>query len=660
MFELHSNFPPRGDQQKAIESLVEGLKENNQFQTLLGITGSGKTFTIANVVKQYGKPTLILSHNKTLAAQLFNELKSLFPNNLVEYYVSYYDYFKPESYNPASNVYLAKTLKINNDLEKLRMGAIYALLSGRKDVIVVASVSCIYGVESPEEFKNAQIKITIGDVVDKKDFIFKLEELFYEKKEDELKRGEFRVKKNCIDIFISHEDFIYKIIFKNDVVSEIQKIDPLSSVKIKNEEFIFILSTKLFGLLRDKIEPSIKKIEKELEERVLFFEKLGKKNEAIRIRERTEYDIKMIREVGYCSGIENYDMHFENRKPGERAACLFDYFPEDFLTIIDESHVTIPQFKAMYEGNKCRKMHLIDNGFRLPSAYEHRPLKFDEFEKCLKKTIFVSATPGKYELEKSNNKIVEQIIRPTGLLDPEIEVHPSKDQINEIFEEIKKRVEVDERVFITTLTKKMAEELNDFLVENGVKSQFLHSSVKTLDRVKILENIQKGVIDVIVGVNLLREGLDIPEVSLVMILDADKEGFLRNETSLIQTIGRAARNIHGKVILFADILTDSMKNAVEKTNYRRRLQMQYNIEHNITPQTTKKISSENFLVDKVDPKVNFDFDEEKIKKMNVKEVKKLKKKVEKEMLLAAKKLNFNKADKFKEKLDYLNKIIEKF
>ena len=609
MFELHSNFPPRGDQQKAIESLVEGLKENNQFQTLLGITGSGKTFTIANVVKQYGKPTLILSHNKTLAAQLFNELKSLFPNNLVEYYVSYYDYFKPESYNPASNVYLAKTLKINNDLEKLRMGAIYALLSGRKDVIVVASVSCIYGVENPEEFKNAQIKITIGDVVDKKDFIFKLEELFYEKKEDELKRGEFRVKKNCIDIFISHEDFIYKIIFKNDVVSEIQKIDPLSSVKIKNEEFIFILSTKLFGLLRDKIEPSIKKIEKELEERVLFFEKLGKKNEAIRIRERTEYDIKMIREVGYCSGIENYDMHFENRKPGERAACLFDYFPEDFLTIIDESHVTIPQFKAMYEGNKCRKMHLIDNGFRLPSAYEHRPLKFDEFEKCLKKTIFVSATPGKYELEKSNNKIVEQIIRPTGLLDPEIEVHPSKDQINEIFEEIKKRVEVDERVFITTLTKKMAEELNDFLVENGVKSQFLHSSVKTLDRVKILENIQKGVIDVIVGVNLLREGLDIPEVSLVMILDADKEGFLRNETSLIQTIGRAARNIHG---------------------------------------------------DKVDPKVNFDFDEEKIKKMNVKEVKKLKKKVEKEMLLAAKKLNFNKADKFKEKLDYLNKIIEKF
>ena len=364
MFELHSNFPPRGDQQKAIESLVEGLKENNQFQTLLGITGSGKTFTIANVVKQYGKPTLILSHNKTLAAQLFNELKSLFPNNLVEYYVSYYDYFKPESYNPASNVYLAKTLKINNDLEKLRMGAIYALLSGRKDVIVVASVSCIYGVENPEEFKNAQIKITIGDVVDKKDFIFKLEELFYEKKEDELKRGEFRVKKNCIDIFISHEDFIYKIIFKNDVVSEIQKIDPLSSVKIKNEEFIFILSTKLFGLLRDKIEPSIKKIEKELEERVLFFEKLGKKNEAIRIRERTEYDIKMIREVGYCSGIENYDMHFENRKPGERAACLFDYFPEDFLTIIDESHVTIPQFKAMYEGNKCRKMHLIDNGFQ--------------------------------------------------------------------------------------------------------------------------------------------------------------------------------------------------------------------------------------------------------------------------------------------------------
>lgn len=656
MFKIKSNMPPMGDQPRAIEELVAGLNKDKHFQTLLGITGSGKTFTIANVIQKYNKPTLVLSHNKTLAAQLFNELKALFPDNLVEYYVSYYDYFKPESYLPASNIYLAKTLKINNDLEKLRMSAIVSLLSGRKDIIVVSSVSCIYGIENPNEFKDAQLKINVGDEMYIDYFSKRLEELFYDKKNEEIKRGQFRIKKQAVEIFISHEDFIYKIFFNKNIVSEIQKIDPLSSEKIKNEYSLLIVSTKLFGLSKDKIETSLKRIEKELNERVLFFEKIGKKNEAIRIRERTEYDLKMIREVGYCSGIENYSMYFENRKPGERSACLFDYFNDDFLTVIDESHVTIPQFKAMYEGDRCRKRNLIDNGFRLPSAYEHRPLKFYEFEQCLKNTIFVSATPGKYELKKTNGEYIEQIIRPTGLLDPEVEIRHSKNQIKEIIEEINKRVEINEKVFITTLTKKMAEELNEYLVENGIKSQYLHSSVKTLERVKILENIQKGVIDVIVGVNLLREGLDIPEVSLVMILDADKEGFLRNETSLIQTIGRAARNIHGKVILFADIITDSIKNAVEKTKYRRQIQMKYNIDNNITPKTTKKIASNNFLVDKVDPKTSFDFDEEKIKKMNDKQFIKFSKKIEKEMLLAAKKTNFLKADKLKEKLEYIERL----
>ena len=659
MFDLHSKFPPTGDQPQAIKKLLEGLYDGKQHQTLLRITGSGKTFTIANVIQQYGHPTLILSHNKTLAAQLFNELKALFPDNCVEYYVSYYDYFKPESYLPAQNIYLAKTLKINNDLEKLRMRAVVALLSGRRDVIIVSSVSCIYGIENPKEFESAQYMISTGDSIPLEAFTTRLQELFYEEKKDDIKRGQYRKRKNTIDIFISHEDHIYRVVFAGTIVTAIIRVDPLSGQEIGSVASLLIVSTKLFGLSKDRLEEGIKKIQQELSERVYFFERLGKPQEAQRIQERTSYDIQMMREVGYCSGIENYSMYFENRKPGERSACLFDYFPDDFLTIIDESHVTLPQFKAMYEGDRRRKKNLIDNGFRLPSAYEHRPLRFDEFEKLLQKTIYISATPTTYELRKSGGDYVEQIIRPTGLLDPSITVQPTKNQMQEIIKEIHQCIDNNERVFITTLTKKMAEDLNDYLVERGIKSQYLHSSVKTLERVKVLENIQKGVIDVVVGVNLLREGLDVPEVALVMIVDADKEGFLRNETSLIQTIGRAARNINGRVILFADIITDSMKAAIAATERRRTIQIQYNKDHNITPKTTRKISSENFLVHEVNAKTSFYIDEERIKKMSDKQFAKFKKKMEREMDLAANKLDFLTAEKIKQRLEELIRIREK-
>ena len=656
MFDLLSHYKATGDQPKAIERLVSGLRSGVKYQTLLGITGSGKTYTMANVIAQYDRPTLILSHNKTLAAQLYNELKTLFPNNLVEYYVSYYDYYKPESYLPASNVYIAKTLKINHDLEKLRMGAIVALLTGRRDVIVVSSVSCIYGIESPSQFKNAQLLLKIHDCISLEDIIMALDELFYESHDEELKNGQYRVYGNTIDVFVSHDDFIYRFVIDDCVISRIQKIDPLSGNLICDETEGIVFSTKLFAISKNEMEHSLEEIEKELEGRVKFFENECKPQEAARIRERTEYDISMIREIGYCSGIENYSRHFEHRKPGERSSCILDYFPDDYLIMIDESHVTIPQLRAMYSGDRARKKNLIDNGFRLPSAYDHRPLTFDEFEHFINKVVFVSATPGNYELIKSDRNIVEQILRPTGLLDPEIDVRPTKGQIDDVIREIKMRTEVNERIFITTLTKKMAEELNDYLVDKGIKSQYLHSSVKTLDRVKILENIESGIIDVIVGVNLLREGLDIPEVSLVIILDADKEGFLRNTTSLIQTIGRAARNIHGKVILYGDVMTDSMKAAIYETRRRRTLQMAYNNEHGVVPKTAKKVAKSNLLVERMDERVNFDVDEERIKHMSKKDVVKLKRSINREMMKASKSLNFIKADILKSKLDSLDKI----
>lgn len=663
MFDLVTEYKPTGDQPKAIEDLLKGLNNNERFQTLLGITGSGKTYTMANIIAKYNKPTLILSHNKTLAAQLYNEIKSLFPNNLVEYYVSYYDYFKPESYLPASNLYIAKTLKINHNLEKLRMGAIVSLLTERKDVIIISSVSCIYGIEDPAEFKKSEMLLKVDDIFDKSKIINRLDDLYYDKKDYDLKHGEYRLFNGGIDIFASHDDIIFRIVYKkigkDNVITEILRVDPLSNTVICSESECIVFSKRLFSITKDTVEDVLKKIEEELEDRVKYFEEEGMDNEAIRIRERTEYDISMIREMGYCSGIENYSFHFEHRKLGEPSACLFDYFPKDYLLLIDESHVTIPQIKAMYEGDRKRKKNLIDNGFRLVSAYEHRPLKFNEFESKINKCIFVSATPGKYELEKSNDKIVEQLIRPTGLLDPEVEVRKTKGQINDIINEINERVKVKERVFITTLTKKMAEELNQYLVEHNIKSQYLHSSVKTLERVKILENIEKGVIDVIVGVNLLREGIDVPEVSLVIILDADKEGFLRDVTSLIQTIGRAARNVHGKVILYADNITQSMETAISETYRRRNIQIQYNKEHNIIPRSTKKIAKRNLLTEKMDEKVNFDIDEEKIKKMPKKHISALKKKIKKEMQEAAKNMNYIKADKLKEKLNTIDYILLK-
>lgn len=658
MFDLVSDYKPTGDQPQAIEKLYNGLVNGDSFQTLLGITGSGKTFTMANIIAKYNKPTLILSHNKTLAAQLYNEIKSLFPNNLVEYYVSYYDYFKPESYLPASNIYIAKTLKINHNLEKLRMGAIVSLLTDRTDVIVVSSVSCIYGIENPNEFKKSRILLKIGDIVDLSDLISELNNLYYEKCEFELSNSQYRLFSNGLDIYVSHDDLIFRVIFTNGVVSNIYKIDPLSGAIVSEEKEFIAFSKRLFSITRNTLDDVLKNIENELEDRVKYFESEGKHDEALRIRERTEYDLSMIREVGYCNGIENYSLHFEGRKIGEPSSCLFDYFQKDYLLLIDESHVTIPQLKAMYEGDRCRKKNLIDNGFRLPSAYDHRPLKFKEFEAKINKCVFISATPGSYELDRSNNKIVEQLIRPTGLLDPEIFVRPSKGQIEDIINEINNNVKLNERVFITTLTKKMAEELNDYLVCKGVKSQYLHSSVKTLERVKILENLEKGIIDVVVGVNLLREGIDIPEVSLVIILDADKEGFLRDVTSLIQIIGRAARNVHGRVILYGDVITDSMKMAIDETNRRRNVQLKFNKDNNITPRSTKKISKANLLTEKMDEKINFDIDQGRLEKMSMKQISKLSKKVKKEMHLAAKNLNFTKADKLKEKLDFINSYIK--
>ena len=654
-FKLETQYSATGDQPKAIEKLLLGLRKGEKHQMLLGITGSGKTYTMANIISQYSKPTLILSHNKTLAAQLYNEFKTLFPHNLVEYYVSYYDYYKPESYSPSNDIYIAKTLKINHELEKIRMSTIVSLLSGRKDVIIISSVSCIYGIESPNEFKKNQFLITIGDYISINDIVVNLNNLFYEESKEELKHGQYRIKHNTIDVFVSHEDIIFRFSIEEDHINTILRIDPLSNDVIRHETEASIFSTKLFSISQSTLEQSLHSIENELYDRIRYFEILGKKKEAIRIRERTEYDLTMIREIGYCNGMENYSRHFDKRNPGEKSACLFDYLPKDYLLFIDESHVTIPQLHAMYYGDYARKTNLIENGFRLPSAYDHRPLKFSEYEDFINQVIYVSATPGKYELKHSKDNIVEQIIRPTGLLDPEIEVRSTKNQMEDIIKEINLRIEKNERVFIVTLTKKMAESLNDYLLEHNIKSQFLHSSVKTLERIKILENIEQGIIDVIVGVNLLREGIDIHEVSLVIILDADKEGFLRDETSLIQIIGRAVRNIHGKVILYADTITGSMSIAIDKTRSRRKAQIEYNLQHNITPKTTKKNAKVNLLIHRMDEKVNFNIDDDTLEHMTEKEIKKTIRKVKKEMLAAAKKTNYIKADILKEKLDLLNK-----
>jgi excinuclease ABC subunit B len=582
-FELTSDYKPTGDQPEAIAQLTEGILDNIPAQTLLGVTGSGKTFTIANVIANVNKPTLILSHNKTLAAQLYGEFKSFFPHNAVEYYVSYYDYYQPEAYIPSSDTYIEKDLQINEDIDSMRLAATSALLSGRKDVIVVSSVSCIYGMGNPADFYNHVITIKVGQKLDRNVLLRNLVDSLYLRNDIDFKRGNFRVKGDTVDIYLAYADTAVRVTFWGDEIDGIEEIDGLTGYSLSQFQEYKIYPANLFMTSKESTLRAIHQIEDDLTKQIAYFEKNGQLLEANRIRERVTYDMEMIRELGHCSGIENYSRYFDGREEGTRPYCLLDFFPKDFLIVVDESHESIPQINAMYGGDFSRKRNLVEYGFRLPAALDNRPLKFPEFEELAKQIIFVSATPADYELQRSEGVVVEQVIRPTGLLDPEIEVRPSLNQIDDLMEEIQLRVERNERVLVTTLTKRMAEELTEYLLNNGVKCNYIHSDVDTVDRVKIMSDLREGIYDVLVGVNLLREGLDLPEVSLVAILDADKEGFLRSHRSLTQTAGRAARNINGKVIMYADKITDSMRKTIDETNRRREKQLKYNEEHHITP-----------------------------------------------------------------------------
>ena len=587
-FELISDYAPMGDQPEAIAQLVEGIKNGTPAQTLLGVTGSGKTFTMANVIKEINRPTLILSHNKTLAAQLYNEFKGFFPNNAVEYYVSYYDYYQPEAYIPSSDTYIEKDLAINDEIDKLRLAATSALLSGRKDVVVISSVSCIYGMGNPSDFYNNVIEIKVGQKIDRNVFLRKLVGSLYTRNDINLERGNFRVKGDTVEVSLAYSDHVLRITFWDDDIDGIEEIDNTTGVRIATFDDYRIYPANLFMTTKESTLRAIYEIEKDLADREDYFREIGKPLEAKRLHERVTYDIEMLRELGHCSGIENYSRYFDGREAGTRPYCLLDFFPKDFLLIIDESHVSVPQINAMYGGDRARKKNLVEFGFRLPAAFDNRPLKFDEFESLTPQTIYVSATPADYELEKSEGVVVEQVIRPTGLLDPIIEVRPIANQVDDLMEEIQLRVEREERVLVTTLTKRMAEELTEYLQRNGVRCNYIHSDVDTLERIQIMTDLREGLYDVLIGVNLLREGLDLPEVSLVAILDADKEGFLRSHRSLTQTAGRAARNVNGLVIFYADNITESMKRTMDETSRRREKQMRYNEENGITPTQIKK------------------------------------------------------------------------
>ena len=595
-YELTSQYKPTGDQPEAILQLTEGVLQGMPAQTLLGVTGSGKTFTIANVIANVGKPTLILSHNKTLAAQLYGEMKQFFPHNAVEYYVSYYDYYQPEAYMPSTDTYIEKDLAINDEIDKLRLSATSALLSGRQDVIVVSSVSCIYGMGNPSAFYENVLEVQVGMTLDRNELLRRLSDLLYVRNDVTLSRGEVRVKGDTVDIALAYSDYLLRITFWGDEIESIEELDAETLIAIQQHDSYKIYPANLFMTTKDAQERAIVQIQEDLRQQVAFFEQQGKELEAKRLHERVTYDIEMIRELGHCAGIENYSRYFDGRAPGTRPYCLLDFFPKDYLLVVDESHVSIPQLHAMYGGDRARKTTLVEYGFRLPAALDNRPLKFEEFIELTPQTIYVSATPADYEIARSEGIVVEQVIRPTGLLDPPIEVRPTENQVDDLMEEIQQCIEQKERVLVVTLTKRMAEELTEYLLGAGVQTAYIHSDVDTLERVRIINELRQGVYDVLVGVNLLREGLDLPEVSLVAILDADKEGFLRNERSLTQTIGRAARNVHGRAIMYADSITGSMAATINETNRRREKQLRYNAEHGITPQQIRKDTTMGDLV----------------------------------------------------------------
>ncbi len=671
-FNLESPFTPKGDQPQAIAQLVEGIRDGVKAQTLLGVTGSGKTFTVANVIQQTQKPTLVLSHNKTLVAQLYGEFKQFFPENAVEYFVSYYDYYQPEAFIPTTNTYIEKDLNINEEIEKMRLKTVSTLLSGRRDVIVVASVSCIYGAGNPADYENTIIRLNIGQRLSRQQFLYRLVESLYSRTTAEFKRSTFRVKGDTVDVHLAYNDIAYRVVFFGDDIEEIYSFEPETGKKIENLKDCAIYPAQIYVSPRDRLQSVIYEIQDDLMLQLEDFKQQGRHLEAKRLEERVNFDLEMIRELGYCNGIENYSRYFDRRKPGDRPFCLIDYFPDDFLLVVDESHVSMPQIRAMYGGDRSRKINLVDYGFRLSAALDNRPLQFEEFYGMIQQAIYVSATPAEFEIRESEGVMVEQLIRPTGLLDPVIEVRPLDNQVDDLIEEIDKRIEMGDRVLVTTLTKRMAEELTKYLGNLNIKVNYIHSDVKTMERVEILRNLRLGGIDVLIGVNLLREGLDLPEVSLVAIMDADKEGFLRSETSLVQTIGRAARNDRGKVIMYANKITKSMAKTIDETNRRREKQIAYNTAHGITPTTVLKSKDQIFRQTAVADGVNFEDSKEYafmemeqsiaadpiIAYMDKPALEKAIVKTEKDMMRAAKNMEFMDAARFRDELEVLKKRLE--